>query len=394
LKPKVSVIIPVYNVEPYLRHCLDSVISQTLKEIEIICVDDGSTDNSGKILDEYALHDKRFKIIHKSNGGLVSARKVGINFANAIYVAYVDSDDWVEPEMLENMYSSAVKDDSDVLICRGIFREYSENMIISKSTIPAGIYKGNTLITEIHAKMLRSNNASSGIPGSLCAKLFKRFLVERYQNLVDDRIIAYEDGSCSYPCIAHAKIVTIIEDTYYHYRKNNVSSITHNKNEDYLLNLHLVYNTLKAGFLTADDSELLLCELTNFMGPAIYRSSQYLFGSKGHCCSYGFVFPFQTINKGCRLLLYGAGGVGIVYYRQLIATGYCSDLLWVDRDWRTISAGGFPVKPLEEISKYDFDAAVIAIFNEGRANAIRSYLLEQNVSKEKIIWKDPTLDAI
>ena len=95
----ISIIVPVYNVEEYLKECIDSIINQTYKRIEIILVDDGSTDKSGKICDDYAKIDKRIKVVHKENGGLSDARNVGISVSSGKYIAFVDSDDWVEKTM-------------------------------------------------------------------------------------------------------------------------------------------------------------------------------------------------------------------------------------------------------------------------------------------------------
>ena len=107
--PKVSIVIPTYNVEQYLKECLDSVINQTLKDIEIICVDDGSTDNSGKILDEYAAKDSRIKVIHKENGGYGKAMNVGIDNATGEYIGIVEPDDYIEFDMYETLYINAKK---------------------------------------------------------------------------------------------------------------------------------------------------------------------------------------------------------------------------------------------------------------------------------------------
>ena len=98
----VTVIVPVYNVENYLQQCIDSIIGQSYKYLEIILVDDGSTDGSGKICDEYANQDNRIKVIHKQNGGLVSARKAGLKEATGKYIAFVDSDDWIDTDMYES----------------------------------------------------------------------------------------------------------------------------------------------------------------------------------------------------------------------------------------------------------------------------------------------------
>ena len=113
--PKVSIIIPTYNVEMYLRECLDSVVNQTLKDIEIICVDDGATDNSGKILDEYAAHDSRIKVIHKENGGYGKAMNVGIDNATGEYIGIVEPDDYIDYSMYEDLYKIANKYNSDIV---------------------------------------------------------------------------------------------------------------------------------------------------------------------------------------------------------------------------------------------------------------------------------------
>ena len=116
---KVSVIVPVYNCEKYLKKCLDSLVNQTLKDIEIICVNDGSTDNSGRILEEYT--DSRIKIITKENGGISSARNAGIAVAKGEYLGFVDSDDWVDLDFYEKLYNTAVKYNADIAAA-GIIR--------------------------------------------------------------------------------------------------------------------------------------------------------------------------------------------------------------------------------------------------------------------------------
>ena len=113
--PKVSIIVPTYNVEQYLHECMDSIINQTLKDIEIICVDDGSTDNSGKILDEYATRDNRIKVIHKQNGGYGRAMNVGFDNATGEYIGIVEPDDYVALDMYEELYKKAIENDVDFI---------------------------------------------------------------------------------------------------------------------------------------------------------------------------------------------------------------------------------------------------------------------------------------
>lgn len=117
MEPVISVIIPVYKVEPYLRKCLDSVCDQTLREMEIILVDDGSPDHCGKICEEYAARDDRIRVIHQENRGLSGARNVGIALARADIIGFVDSDDWIEPDMFALLYRNLIRENADISVC-------------------------------------------------------------------------------------------------------------------------------------------------------------------------------------------------------------------------------------------------------------------------------------
>ena len=141
-KPLISVIVPVYNVESYLERCLKSVISQTYSCLEIILIDDGSTDCSGEICDRYQKKDNRISVIHKKNGGLSSARNVGISLASGDYVGFVDSDDWILPEMYEKLLKIIQKKDCDISVC-GIMRINSDQEIITQPYyITEKVYSG------------------------------------------------------------------------------------------------------------------------------------------------------------------------------------------------------------------------------------------------------------
>lgn len=132
-KPKVSIVAPIYNVEPYLRKCVDSILAQTLENIEVILVDDGSPDCCGKIADEYAENDRRVKVIHQENAGLGPARNTGIASARGEYIGFVDSDGWVDPQMFEELYNAVVRCNADICfsgmqhVANGIKRERNVN---------------------------------------------------------------------------------------------------------------------------------------------------------------------------------------------------------------------------------------------------------------------------
>lgn len=147
-KPKISIIVPIYNMELYLRKCLDSIKAQTFTDWECILVDDGSTDSSGLICDEYASEDARFRVVHKENGGVSSARNAGLDAAIGDYIGWVDPDDWTEPEMFATLYSLIEKEDAEIAQI-GFWREYKDHSSVKHLTKEIKIMDGFTAMREM-----------------------------------------------------------------------------------------------------------------------------------------------------------------------------------------------------------------------------------------------------
>ncbi len=207
--PLISIIVPVFNVETYVERCIESLISQSYRNIEIIIVDDGSTDNSGKICDKYRERDSRVKVIHKPNGGLADARNTGLDKAKGGYIAFVDSDDWVAADYINEMYKVLVLNDSDIAVCK--FQRVSQNRVMShKSNEIQKVY-----IREEAVKQLLYQKISTSVWG----KLYKndlwngvRFPVQRL----------YEDVEPSYFIFNKCKkVVCINRILYFYYLRNN-----------------------------------------------------------------------------------------------------------------------------------------------------------------------------
>lgn len=217
---KVSIIIPVYNVEKYLCKCLDSVISQTYKDIEIICVNDGSTDNSLQILTEYANKDDRIKIITKPNGGLFSARHVGIAAAVGEYLLFVDSDDWIEEKLVEKTVDKIRETNADVVI----FGAYS----VKGNNISKGMYSVNRIPQKFKESILTLKDYEVNIsrfPPTAWCKLYRKNFVDenniRFQEIKDG-----EDQIFYLHTMLAAKSVYIIDEDLYYYVKNRIGAIT------------------------------------------------------------------------------------------------------------------------------------------------------------------------
>ena len=152
--PLISVIVPAYNAEQYIRDCLDSIINQTYQNLEIICINDGSQDNTAEILNEYDKADSRFIVIHRQNKGLVSARKEGVKIARGEYICYVDADDWIDPEMYMIMYNEGMELDVDI-VAVGMCREFRNGTSYQEpNIIPQGIYRGEVIKNKILPKVM------------------------------------------------------------------------------------------------------------------------------------------------------------------------------------------------------------------------------------------------
>ncbi len=208
---RLSVVVPVYNISAYLPQCLDSIIGQTLKDIEIVLVDDGSTDGSGQICDEYALRDDRIIVFHKTNGGLSSARNEGVNAASSDLIMFVDSDDWVEPFFCEKAYMASMEYGADLVLFNYV-KIYNNGSIVKQSpTIHSGT------LTEYEAFLFNLYYTPAIWLGLYRKELFNnvRFPVGKY----------HEDTGTTYRLIHNAKKIVYINDTLYNYRANRPGSI-------------------------------------------------------------------------------------------------------------------------------------------------------------------------
>ena len=201
---KVSVIVAAYNAERYIKRCLDSLLTQTMPDFEVIVVDDGSRDGTPAILDEYSTRDSRVRVIHKENGGVASARQAGLDAAKGEYTIHADADDWVEPEMLEEMYAAACANHSDMVFCD--FYEIHKDQI-----------KYNSQRPESHDRLTIFGQTFNILSGSLCNKLIKRTCFLDYQISFEQGVNYEEDKLVCLKILSHDIVVTYLEKAFYHY---------------------------------------------------------------------------------------------------------------------------------------------------------------------------------
>ncbi len=211
-EPKISVIVPVYKVEPYLRKCLDSIINQTYRNLQIILVDDGSPDNCGAICDEYASKDSRIEVIHQENGGVSAARNAGLKLAAGDYIGWVDSDDWIEPDMYAYMLENMQKYEADIAVCSRLecFKERK-------------LFKGWRQMEVLDKKQALEKLLENGqMQNYLWDKLWRR---ELFAGITFPDGRTFEDIAVMHRIFAKAQRVVCLPEAKYFYLQHNASIV-------------------------------------------------------------------------------------------------------------------------------------------------------------------------
>lgn len=227
MNPKVSIIVPVYNVERYLDRCVQSLMNQILKEIEIILVDDGSPDKCPQMCDEYAKNDYRVKVIHKNNAGLGMACNSGIEIAKGDYIAFCDSDDYVDVKMYESMYKTALKHHADVVFT-GI-QTVDENGVVRPMSQPPqkAVLTQRKQIEAYLLDMVASEPSATNdrdIQMSAKIVLYKREMIEKYHlRFESERVFISEDLIWHIDVLVHASCVCLLPEIFYYYYCNTTS---------------------------------------------------------------------------------------------------------------------------------------------------------------------------
>ena len=234
---KLSVIVPIYGVEQYLDRCIQSIVNVNYKNIEIILVDDGSKDHCPAICDSWKQKDDRIKVIHKPNGGLVSARKAGVEIATGEYATYVDGDDWIEPEM----YDCLEQYDVD-LIVEGFISDRGTVTKKVVNQIMAGSYTGEKL-EAIKRNMIMDTRGEFIIFPCVWNKIFRLEKLKKIQTLIPNSISMGEDVAVTYPYILESNSVAITNECHYHYILNP-TGMTSEKNIKYIEKCYMLFDYL------------------------------------------------------------------------------------------------------------------------------------------------------
>lgn len=380
-----SVIVPVHNEGTYLKQCVDSILNQTYKNIEVILVNDGSTDHSGQICDEYAAKDRRVKVIHQNNKGAISARKAALTIARGDYVGFVDADDWIAPQMYETLlklaqqFGAAVVDSGiiDTYVYGATYLENRRHAFYSE-----GYYSGERFEKEIVPTIMYTGSFfQNGITPHACSKIFKTKLFYEFLMQMDETGYIWDDAFCTYSSIVKAESLYITHQCFYHYRAVSDSlKRTYLRNADQIIRNRFL--DLKKIFGQFKHKDVLSQQLIyNAMHLLIWHAP-YAFDDGQLKC----LVPYGGIERGSKIVLYGAGAVGIHLYHYIKESKCCHIVGWADKNYTAIS--DFDIISPARISDLEFDYLVISILNRNAYLSAKKDLISMGIEEKKIRWID------
>lgn len=379
----VSIIVPVYNIKRYLDRCLESIIAQDYEMIEIILVDDGSTDGSSIICDRYAARDDRIQVIHKKNEGLVKARKAGLEKATGRYIGFVDGDDFIDKDMYRRLLEDIKETDAD-FVHSGCVIDEKRDILLEAEVID--LEKEEDKETFLKKYILDQDSEKYIFP-SIWSKLFKAELIKKSYAIVPDTQSVGEDRINIVECVFQSKRVSITDIHTYHYTVRK-GSLSHLESIDDLMWQSGYYRALRSVLERHNFFEKVEKVLDDLLINTILYCIEKRYPDEFVVTRYVFEKIEMILDK--RIVLYGAGVVGKSYYSQISRYPGCRIVGWIDNNYKNIHYDHINVVGKESLKALDFDYLIIAVKDKKTAEKIKEGLiLEDGVEASKIIWEKP-----
>ena len=257
--PKISIIIPVYNAEKYLKICVDSILNQTFKDFELILIDDGSSDTSKEICEQYIKLDNRVKVIEQSNKGVSVARNNGLENSCGEYIMFCDSDDWIEEECLENLYYKFIQDKNTDIIFSGIYKEFYFNDKKIMNKIEGISEELNIDLTELDLYLKYIYESFLELLQSPCAKLYSNKIIKNNNLYFDENMICYEDFDFNLRYLYHSRKIIFSKFNHYHYRIiKNKAGLDKRKKNDLVYEVSKIHKSINKLLIKTKASEQVI----------------------------------------------------------------------------------------------------------------------------------------
>jgi len=373
--PEITVIITIYNKEQYVGAAIESVCSQTMENIEILCVEDGSTDNSAKVVQEYARKDSRIRMIQKPNQGLVLARRTGVKHARGGYICFLDADDTVEPDMCQELYEYMERNDLD-LVCAGLRTSKSylyhglQEGVIRKEELKSVV---ENIFYSLHSvKPLMIQNSG--------AKMYKRDLLYKSMEGIDPRLHFGEDSSFILPYLLECSSFGILHKCYYNIRYVE-GSMSKAKDPLFFERLNAYYNHLYEVIQRYDNRRKLTAALDRYMAKIVIRglNKDAGLGIAGYVQAN---FIFDQIKN---IVIYGAGRQGIKWANKIAQSPDHNLVGVIDSNPEGKKILDYQVKNPKDLFDMTYDGILITVWNKDMQEEIRQLLLGMGIEEKKII---------
>lgn len=382
-----SIIVPIYNTSKYLDRCIESIVNQTVKNIQIILVNDGSTDNSLEYCENWREKDERILIVNKENGGLVSARLAGLQASTGDLVGFVDSDDYIEPPMYERLIQAKMDTEADFVYC-GLHNCYESEKGIKYSSdnepkVVGRFELENKGINFLKKHIFTTDLGSQAYTGGICLGVYdKAFIMEAYSNVPLD-CSQGEDLICQIWMILHADRIVFLKDVLYHYciRKGSITD------------LHI--NEKKTQIIRMIDTIKEICKKSNVLDAIkddidCFKKMLFLLENaknrRNSICEL-YVFSKEAELEGKKVVIYAAGVVGKSYKKQLDKNERIEIVALVDKN-----ANENGIEPFCKLKKMKFDILIIAVERKSLAKEIEEDLCAEGIDKGKILWIPPVMN--
>lgn len=375
----ISVIVPVYNTAEYLPKCVDSILAQTYTDFELVIIDDGSTDGSDAICDQYASRDPRIKVVHQKNAGLVKTRKAGFMESVGEWILFVDSDDWIAPNMLERMIQVAEENRADVATS-GVFVINQSSQYEKFDSFSEGLYVGEELENLKNHLFETDDFFTFCMLPYLWNKLWRREVLEESLLAADDRVTVGEDVTIGFPAMLSARSVYVMHEAFYYYRQGNQSMLRASRDEEReyenakRMCQFLYRRFCKLGYEALVEQGVKRLFINQIFTRA-YEKVNRIVGCKGY-------YPFlNEVSKP--VVIYGAGAFGTAVYEYAAKRFGVS--AWIDGNAENLRGMGMPVESLREAAIGGDDVVIVPVFSTRASYAIRQRLMDAGVDENRIV---------
>jgi glycosyltransferase involved in cell wall biosynthesis len=378
----ISIVVPVYGVEDYIAECIESLLAQRYRNLEIIVVDDGSPDRSAEICEAYAAHDRRIRIVRKPNGGLVSARKAGVAVATGEYLGFVDGDDWVGSDFFECLHEHAASARADLVISGHVRDFFGKREVIPPRTALGAYDREGVLEALLPVAIYNGVFFQHGVSTYVWNKLFRRSAAAPFVRDINEEIVMGEDAALTYPYLAASSRVCVCGPASYFYRQRSnsiVKSVPHLERE--YQRLSALFRYLKQRFEGLGPRAAIAQQLKHyFYAQVLVRSGAVVEAPDGS----DWLIPFPKLVRGQRIVVYSSGSFGQHVVGAMRRLRRFELVGWIDEDDDESQRSGLPVTSVDSIAGLDFDLVLIAAIDSQYGEAVARRLQGKGVHRAKI----------